>query len=151
MSITFFILSLIIITSIFIQKMIIFCDGFCVDSYGVVLSPFLFIKDIWVNKRRCIWFIITKYIKNLTCAPKTHDKLPKSRKLAFNEIKYLMLWKLNAQISRKYFYINILSMCALGAQVNIFLYLFMRIIKFNLQPCTKKKNKFTTKRFVHKF
>jgi hypothetical protein len=26
----------------------------------------------------------------LTCASRAHDKLPKSRKLAFNDVKYLM-------------------------------------------------------------
>jgi hypothetical protein len=28
---------------------------------------------------------------NLCCAPNVHDKLPKTRKLAFNDVKYLIV------------------------------------------------------------
>jgi hypothetical protein len=56
---------------------------------------------------------------HVTCASKAHDKLPKSRKLAFNDIKYLMFLKLNAQISKKKNSILTSLTCAFDAQVNV--------------------------------
>jgi hypothetical protein len=46
----------------------------------------------------------------LTYALRTHVKLPKSKKLTFNVIKYLMFKVLNAQIPIKYYYIFSLTL-----------------------------------------
>jgi hypothetical protein len=45
----------------------------------------------------------------LTCALKTHVKVPKNRNLAFNNIRYIIFIKLNTLFSRKYFYIYLLG------------------------------------------
>jgi hypothetical protein len=42
---------------------------------------------------------------------RVHDKLSKIRNLIFNDIKYLMFKKFNAQVSMRYYHIYLVNMC----------------------------------------
>jgi hypothetical protein len=50
----------------------------------------------------------------LTCTLGAHDKLSKIKNLIFNDRKYLMFRKLNAQVSMRYYHIYLVNMCLKG-------------------------------------